>query len=389
MENNHPTAFEYLQKSQKAFEQGDQAQARHWARLAVSLEPQNEEAWLWMGAIASPQASVGYLRRALEINPGSQRARQGMAWARKRISAGQMAETRAHKVHRAVRFQSTVPTAPPLQTQAAKPAPPKTSPRLLSRLNLSSAFVALSVLCLIIGLTALLNTSKARAFLLGQGTPAVAVNAQMPGPTPSQAIAAQNQPATRVVDAPAVDPQASPSPQPSATSAPTQAATAVTKLPTPLPTDTAVPTARVVSAPASQQSASGAVNAPAGSGQRILVSISQQHMWVYDGSTQVYSFVISTGMHNSTATGSFTILDKIPRAYGATWDLWMPDWMGIYYAGTLENGIHALPILSNGQTLWAGLLGQPASFGCIILSTADAKTLYDWANVGTPVIIQR
>ena len=61
----------------------------------------------------------------------------------------------------------------------------------------------------------------------------------------------------------------------------------------------------------------------------------------------------------------------------------------IYKVGNLENGIHALPILSSGKTLWAGLLGQPASFGCVILGTADAQTLYNWAEVGTPVIIQK
>jgi lipoprotein-anchoring transpeptidase ErfK/SrfK len=54
----------------------------------------------------------------------------------------------------------------------------------------------------------------------------------------------------------------------------------------------------------------------------------------------------------------------------------------------LENGIHALPILSNGQTLWGGYLGTPASFGCIILSTENARTLYYWADIGTPVVIQ-
>ena len=86
--------------------------------------------------------------------------------------------------------------------------------------------------------------------------------------------------------------------------------------------------------------------------------------------------------------GSFQVLDKIPNAYSQVWGLWMPEWLGIYYSGSLENGIHALPILSNGQTLWAGYLGTPVSFGCIILSTSDAQTLYNWAEVGTPVIIQ-
>jgi lipoprotein-anchoring transpeptidase ErfK/SrfK len=63
----------------------------------------------------------------------------------------------------------------------------------------------------------------------------------------------------------------------------------------------------------------------------------------------------------------------------------MPYWLGIYWAGSLQNGIHALPIQANGQKLWDGYLGQPVSFGCIILSTQNAATLYNWAPVGTAV----
>jgi lipoprotein-anchoring transpeptidase ErfK/SrfK len=128
---------------------------------------------------------------------------------------------------------------------------------------------------------------------------------------------------------------------------------------------------------------------PSYSGNKyILVDISEQHMYVYEGDVQVFSFVSSTGMHNATRAGSFSVLDKIPNAYGATWDIWMPNWLGIYWAGSMENGIHALPILPNGATLWAGYLGVPISYGCIVLGTYEAQLLYDWADVGTPVQIQ-
>jgi lipoprotein-anchoring transpeptidase ErfK/SrfK len=128
---------------------------------------------------------------------------------------------------------------------------------------------------------------------------------------------------------------------------------------------------------------------PSYSGNKyILVDISEQHMYVYEGDALVYSFVSSTGMHNATRAGSFSVLDKIPNAYGATWDIWMPNWLGIYWAGSMENGIHALPILPSGATLWAGYLGVPISYGCIVLGTYDAQVLYDWADVGTPVQIQ-
>ena len=38
-----------------------------------------------MAACSQPEDSVRYLIKALEINPGSQRARQGMDWAIKRL----------------------------------------------------------------------------------------------------------------------------------------------------------------------------------------------------------------------------------------------------------------------------------------------------------------
>ena len=125
-----------------------------------------------------------------------------------------------------------------------------------------------------------------------------------------------------------------------------------------------------------------------GGNKYIVVDISEQHMYVYEGDVLVYSFVSSTGMHNATRVGSFSVLDKIPNAYGATWDIWMPNWLGIYWAGSMENGIHALPILPNGATLWAGYLGVPISYGCVVLGTYEAQLLYDWVDVGTPVEIR-
>ncbi len=120
----------------------------------------------------------------------------------------------------------------------------------------------------------------------------------------------------------------------------------------------------------------------------ILVDISEQHLYAYESGLLVYSFIASTGMNNATRVGVFSVLDKIPNAYGATWNIWMPNWLGIYWAGSLENGIHALPILSNGLRLWEGYLGTPISFGCIVLGVNESTLLYDWVTVGTPVEIQ-
>jgi tetratricopeptide (TPR) repeat protein len=120
--------------------------------------------------------------------------------------------------------------------------------------------------------------------------------------------------------------------------------------------------------------------------KRIEVNISEQRMYVWEGETLIYKWVCSTGEPGrNTATGRFAILDKIPEAWASTWRLRMPYWMGIYWAGSLENGIHALPINPNGTRLWEGYLGSRVSYGCIILSTENARTLYNWAPIGTPV----
>ena len=126
-----------------------------------------------------------------------------------------------------------------------------------------------------------------------------------------------------------------------------------------------------------------------GGAKRIIMDLSEQHLYAYQGDTLVYSFVASSGRApTTTRTGEFRVQSKYPRAYGSAWNIWMPYWLGIYWAGSLENGIHALPILPNGQTLWAGYLGTPISFGCIVLGTYEAQLLYNWAEIGTPVTVR-
>ena len=170
-----------------------------------------------------------------------------------------------------------------------------------------------------------------------------------------------------------------------------------TPSPTVIPSPTAQPTntpepvvvAEIVSDSNSVYTAPNQGAIPSYGGNKyILVDISEQHMYVYEGDALVYSFVASTGMNNATRVGTFSVLDKRPSAYGATWNIWMPNWLGIYYAGSLENGIHALPILPNGAILWEGYLGVPISYGCVVLGTYESQLLYDWAEVGTPVEIQ-
>lgn len=121
----------------------------------------------------------------------------------------------------------------------------------------------------------------------------------------------------------------------------------------------------------------------------VIVDISEQRTYVYEGDRLLHTFVVSTGLPGQdTAVGNFQVLNKLPVGYGYTWNITMPYWIGIYWSGSLQNGFHALPIDANGYQMWGELLGAPASYGCIILSNEDAATLYEWIEVGTDVQIR-
>lgn len=124
-------------------------------------------------------------------------------------------------------------------------------------------------------------------------------------------------------------------------------------------------------------------------GKRIQIDISEQRMYVYEAGALIATHIISTGVEDSpTMAGVFQVQTHETNAYASNWDLYMPHFMGIYEAWPgFMNGIHGLPLLSSGQRLWAGNLGSPVSYGCIILGLEEAETLYQWAENGVVVEI--
>jgi len=124
-------------------------------------------------------------------------------------------------------------------------------------------------------------------------------------------------------------------------------------------------------------------------GKRIDVDLFQQQVRVFENSAQIYTFTVSTGISRTpTIAGQFQILFKEEDAFAKRWQLDMPYFMGVYEEDEgFYNGFHELPITHYGTRLSAGVLGYPASFGCIILDVGDAETLYHWADVGTLVHI--
>ncbi len=137
----------------------------------------------------------------------------------------------------------------------------------------------------------------------------------------------------------------------------------------------------------SQASAPGPV---AGEGLQFIVSVSRQTCWLYRGRQLLYTWRCSTGRPGyPTRYGTFRIQSKIPVAYGSAWNIYMPYWLGIYWAGSTENGIHGLPWdADTGAKVWEGLVGQPVTFGCIMLEDWAASILFEMAYIGMPVIIR-
>jgi len=131
-------------------------------------------------------------------------------------------------------------------------------------------------------------------------------------------------------------------------------------------------------------------------GKRIEIDLPGQQLRAYEANsssptdTLTFDFIISSGMSKTpTIAGQFQVLFKEPDAFARRWNLDMPYFMGIYEEGEgFHNGIHELPITAWDRRLSAGVLGWPASYGCIILDVGDAEALYNWAPVGTLVRIE-
>ncbi len=122
----------------------------------------------------------------------------------------------------------------------------------------------------------------------------------------------------------------------------------------------------------------------------IEIDLSDQTLKYYRLGHLIATERVSTGKWSMpTPIGTFKTYNKADTAYSGRYRLYMDNWMAITPDGLY--GIHALPywILKNGTRYYEGEnhLGTPVSHGCIRLSPKAAKALFDWAPVGTTVII--
>lgn len=111
----------------------------------------------------------------------------------------------------------------------------------------------------------------------------------------------------------------------------------------------------------------------------IEINLASQRLIAWQGRKPVYAVIVSTGKPATpTPQGIFAIKIKRPkdRMRGADYDL--PDVPHVmYYQGGYA--IHG--------TYWHNRFGTPVSHGCTNVAVDHAQWLYQWASVGTPVVI--
>ncbi len=126
--------------------------------------------------------------------------------------------------------------------------------------------------------------------------------------------------------------------------------------------------------------------------KRIIVSLTGQKVQVYENGQLKWDWRASTGIASSpTSPGVFQVQTHEELAYAGVWDLYMPWFMGIYRVAPGQefmNGFHGFPSRDRKQFLWERNLGGPITYGCILISTTNAKLLYDWTEVGVVVEIR-
>lgn len=74
-----------LVNARAALANNNRLEVRRWATYVLKLAPQTADAWLILGAVSSPFASIVYIQKALEIDPNSTRAQKGLQWAKQRV----------------------------------------------------------------------------------------------------------------------------------------------------------------------------------------------------------------------------------------------------------------------------------------------------------------
>jgi hypothetical protein len=112
----------------------------------------------------------------------------------------------------------------------------------------------------------------------------------------------------------------------------------------------------------------------------VEVSLGEQRVYTYENGLLADTFLISAGTKKyPTKLGEYKILWKTPkmRYRGPGYDLPNVHWNAQF--SVRGDFFH--------EAYWHKNFGTPMSHGCVNMRLDDAKKIYDWVEIGTPVII--
>lgn len=111
----------------------------------------------------------------------------------------------------------------------------------------------------------------------------------------------------------------------------------------------------------------------------IQIDLKKQRLIAWDGKTPVHAVVISTGKDATpTLPGVFKIQSKHEKARMRGDDYDIPDVPYVmFYEGSYA--IHG--------AYWHRSFGTPVSHGCVNVAVDHARWLFNWATVGTSVVV--
>lgn len=123
----------------------------------------------------------------------------------------------------------------------------------------------------------------------------------------------------------------------------------------------------------------------AGTKKEILVYIDQQILVAMENGKEVYSFDVVTGREGKeTTAGKYKIFKKHEKYTSKKYGSEMPYTMFFSKDG---KAIHGTQMATLRSYLHSYLTESVGSQGCIGLTDDNAKAMFDWAPVGTPVIV--
>jgi len=116
----------------------------------------------------------------------------------------------------------------------------------------------------------------------------------------------------------------------------------------------------------------------------VYVDLAEQTLRVYNECKLVFATLVSTGKQPGwTFPGRFAILQKFPYI-----QLTPPAGsISVYYLEGVPDFMTYFGDLGFHAAYWHDDFGSPVSHGCVNLSPADARWLYEWAGLGERVII--